>query len=415
MARDIIVLGAGMVGVSVAYHLVRRGHDVCLVDRREPGRETSFGNAGIIQREAVEPYAFPHDYRTLLRILANRSIDIRYRPPGVAAAAVPLISYWWHSFAARYERIVPEYAALIERSTETHAPMIEAAGAQALVEKQGWLELYRTEAALERRAARAHAVHARHGVAFEVLDRDAVLRLEPHLAPEIAGAIHWQNAWTVAAPGDLVAAYAELFAAAGGSQHRADITGLTPDRSRWSVATSAGSLEASDVVVALGPWAGDWIRPLGYRPPLFAKRGYHMHYARDPQRPLHHWLMDAEIGYLVEPMQPGIRLTTGAELERRDSQAQTGQLEDAERVARALFPSLGERLDTTPWRGARPCMPDMKPVIGAAPRHEGLWFAFGHGHQGFTLGPVTGWLLGQLIDGETPAIDPAPFSPARFR
>lgn len=414
MARDIIVLGAGMVGVSVAYQLARRGHSVCLVDRREPGRETSFGNAGIIQREAVEPYAFPHDFKTLLRVLANRSIDIRYRPPGVAAAAGPLLSYWWHSFPKRYEKIVPAYAALIGLSTETHAPMIEATGADALVGKEGWLELYRTEGALEQRAARARAVHAHRGVSFEVLDGDAVARLEPHLAP-VAGAIHWRNSWTVASPGDLVATYADLFTAAGGTLHRGDITALRAGPSGWSVSTSTGTLEASDVVVALGPWAGDWIRPLGYRLPLFAKRGYHMHYAHDAQRPLHHWMMDAEVGYLVEPMRPGIRLTTGAELERRDSQAEAGQLDDAERVARGLFPPLGERLDDVPWRGARPCMPDMKPVIGAAPRHDGLWFAFGHGHQGFTLGPATGWLLAQLVDGETPTIDPAPFSPARFR
>ncbi|MEX0606816.1 MAG: FAD-dependent oxidoreductase, partial [Halofilum sp. (in: g-proteobacteria)] len=243
MARDIIVLGAGMVGVSVAYHLVLRGHRVCLVDRREPGRETSFGNAGIIQREAVEPYAFPQDYKTLLRFLANRSIDVRYRPPGVAASAGPLLSYWWHSFPTRYERIVPEYASLIALSTQAHTPMIEAAGAEDLVRKQGWLELYRTSGALARRAERARTVHARYGVEFEVLDREAVLALEPHLAPVVAGAIHWQNSWTVASPGDLVKAYAELFTAEGGTLHQGAISGLETGKSGWSVTTETGALE----------------------------------------------------------------------------------------------------------------------------------------------------------------------------
>lgn len=414
MPRDIIVLGAGMVGVSAAYHLVRRGHRVCLIDRREPGRETSFGNAGIIQREAVEPYAFPHDLKTLFRILPNRSIDIRYRPPGVAAAADALWKYWLNSFPERYERIVPEYASLIALSTQAHAPMIEEAGAKGLVAREGWLELYRSAKALDKRVARAQRVHARHGVEFAVLDQPELLRREPHLSRVITGAIHWQNAWTVASPGDLVKTYADLVGARGGTLMQADITALEPTKGGWRVGTSEGPLEASDVVVALGPWTGDWIEPLGYRLPLFAKRGYHMHYARNEARPLNHWVMDAEVGYLVEPMKRGVRLTTGAELERRDSPARSGQLDAAEKVAREIYPPLGRRLDETPWKGARPCMSDMKPVIGAAPRHDGLWFDFGHGHQGFTLGPATGCLLAQLMEGEPPIVDPRPFSPERF-
>jgi len=414
MSRDVIVLGAGMVGVGVAYHLVRRGHDVTLVDRHDPGQETSFGNAGIIQREAVEPYAFPHDPKTLLRIVPNRRIDIRYRPGAVMASAGPLLQYWLHSLPARYAQIVPEYASLIMRSTETHAPMIEAAGAQALVARQGWLELYRDAQALEKRATRARALRTHYGVEFGVLDRRELQRLEPHLCEAVRGAIHWQNAWTVASPGDLVKAYADLFVASGGRLVNAEVKAFERVDATWRVVTDADALEGSDLVLALGPWASDWVERLGYRMPLFVKRGYHMHYAHDETRPLNHWLMDAELGYLIEPMARGVRLTTGAELNRRESRPHRSQLEAAERKARELYPALGSRIDADAWQGARPCTPDMKPIIGPAPRHEGLWFAFGHGHQGFTLGPVTGLLLGQMMDGETPATDPSPFSPARF-
>ena len=107
MSREILVLGAGMVGVSVAWHLQQRGHQVTLVDRREPGREASFGNAGLIQREAVFPYGFPRDLATLLRVLPNRETDIRYQISGMLNAAGPLFSYWRHSAPARYQQIVP--------------------------------------------------------------------------------------------------------------------------------------------------------------------------------------------------------------------------------------------------------------------------------------------------------------------
>jgi len=152
---------------------------------------------------------------------------------------------------------------------------------------------------------------------------------------------------------------------------------------------------------------------LGYELPLAVKRGYHMHYRAAGVARLNHPLLDTERGYFLAPMQRGIRLTTGAEFAMRDAIKTPVQLGRAEPVARDLFP-LGERLDAEPWMGARPCTPDMLPVIGRAPRHASLWFAFGHAHHGFTLGPVTGRLLAEMITGEAPFVDPAPYAPERF-
>ncbi|TLF47262.1 FAD-binding oxidoreductase [Halomonas urmiana] len=413
MAREIAVVGAGMVGVSVAWHLARRGHSVTLVDRRAPGRETSFGNAGIIQREAVRPYAFPRDIATLLRVLPNRQVDIRYRPGGMLQAAGPLLRYWHNSSKARYQKIVPEYASLIGLSLEAHAPMIEAADAEGLVRREGWLEVYRTAAELEARAVEARDDEQRFGIRHRVLDAAALAAFEPCLAEGLAGAIHWQDPWTVADPGALVHAYAKSFEAEGGRVQQADVTGITRQGSGWRVATSEGALDAEQLVMAMGPWSREWLSELGLEIPLFVKRGYHMHYAASGAESLRHWVMDAEVGYVLAPMQAGIRLTTGAELERLDAPPHLAQLDAAEQAARRLIP-LGERLEAEPWKGARPCTSDMKPVIGPAPGQPGLWLALGHGHQGFTLGPATGRLLGQMMDGETPDIDMAPFRVDRF-
>lgn len=414
MSREIVVLGAGMVGVSVAWHLVRQGHAVTLVDRREPGRETSFGNAGIIQREAVRPYPFPRDLGTLMRVLPNREVDIRYRPTGMVGAASPLFQYWLNSGKSRYSRIVPEYASLIMRCLDTHAPMVEAAGADHLVRRDGWLELYHTRKALEERLVDAKENADRFGVEYEVLDAAGLYAKEPHLKPGLVGAIHWTQPWTVADPGALVMAYAEHFQQQGGRFLKAGVQGVEKAGKGWKIATDAEALEADQVVVAMGPWSGSWLSGLGISVPLFVKRGYHMHYASaDENARLNHWIMDAETGFLLEPMRAGIRLTTGAELADLDAPPRYQQLEAAERAARGIYP-LGERRDPEPWKGARPCLPDMKPVIGPAPGHDGLWLAFGHGHQGFTLGPVTGLLLSQMMAGETPEVDMRPFRVDRF-
>ncbi|NDL69438.1 NAD(P)/FAD-dependent oxidoreductase [Vreelandella alkaliphila] len=413
MARQTVVLGAGMVGVSIAWHLQQRGHQVTLVDRRQPGRETSFGNAGIIQREAVRPYPFPRDMKTILSVLPNNRVDIRYRPAGMINAASPLLSYWHNSSSRLYKKIVPEYASLIQLCLKTHAPMIEAANADHLVRREGWLEIYRTPEELAKRVKEAQDARDNFGVQFDVLDREALAAKEPDLSSDIIGAIHWLDPWTVADPGGLVAAYADAFSQSGGRILQTDIQSVRQQGERWHIETAAESLEVDEVVVALGPWAGDWLKGLGYHFPTFVKRGYHMHYATQPSAKLNYWLMDAEVGYLLAPMNAGVRLTTGAELDRLESPADEKQLVAAEKIARKIFP-LGERRDEAAWKGARPCLPDMKPVIGPAPKHRGLWLAFGHGHQGFTLGPATGQLLADMMEGKPTEIDMAPFRADRF-
>jgi glycine/D-amino acid oxidase-like deaminating enzyme len=123
--------------------------------------------------------------------------------------------------------------------------------------------------------------------------------------------------------------------------------------------------------------------------------------------------LDAERGYVLAPMQRGLRLTTGAEFAPIDALPTPVQLAKAEALARELV-DLGESLPEAPWLGARPCTADMLPVIGPAPRHKGLWFNFGHAHQGFTMGPVAGRLLAEMVSGEPPCVDPMPYLPRRF-
>ena len=402
-----------MVGVSVALHLRRRGRNVLLLDRREPGRETSYGNAGIIQREAVRPHAFPRSVADLLRIGLGRGLDARYALDALPALAGPLAQYWWHSAPARYRRIVAEYATLIAHAVSEHAPLIAAAGAGDLVRQDGFLLLYRTAEKRDAAFAAAEGDRRDYGVGSLQLDGAALARLEPALQRPLAGALHWTDPWTVRDPGGLVAAYAALFAHEGGSFATGDATTLRCTGSGWAVDTADGPVTAGQVVLALGPWAAEATRRLGYRLPLFSKRGYHREYAALPGATLHHPVLDAEVGYLLVPVRRGIRLTTGAEFARQDAPANSAQIEGTEAIARRLLP-LGERLDAEPWLGARPATPDMKPIIGRAPRHPGLWFAFGHAHQGFTLGPATGRLLTELMLGDTPFIDPAPFRPERF-
>lgn len=411
MKREVVVLGAGIVGTCTALQLAMRGHAVTLVDRREPGRETSYGNAGVIQREAVEPVPFPQDMPTLLRAAFKRGAKVSYHWRALPGIARELVSYWKHSRPPRYAALALAHSRLIEHCESEHAPLIEMAGAQALVRREGFRFVYREQASLDRAAARAERLARDHGVRHAIEDADALARAEPALRRRIAGALHWLDPWSVSDPGELVARYAELFKARGGRIVVGDACTLRPTSSGWQLRTDEGDVDAPHAVIALGPWSRALTDMLGYRLPLFAIRGYHRHYVggQAPRLPL----VDADRGYMMSPMRSGVRITTGAEFTRIDAPSTPVQLLRAEKIARELL-DLPEPVESQPWRGARPCTVDMLPVIGAAPRHRGLWFNFGHGQQGFTLGPVSGRLVAEMIEGTPTLVDATPYSPARF-
>jgi D-amino-acid dehydrogenase len=413
MRDTVVVLGAGMVGVSVALHLRRRGVDVVLVDRQGPGEGASFGNGGLIQREAVYPHPFPRAVAELARIARNRAIDVSYHPLALPGFVSPLLRYWWHSEPRRYLHAVLAYSRLIATCIDEHLALARGTEAMALLRPLGWMRLYRDERAFAEARAAAEAAWRDHGVNHAVLDGDALAAAEPHLLVRRAGAIHWTDPLSVSDPHKLTLAYARLFTEAGGTQALGDAGTLRRVGSGWQVQTAEGPVEAARVVVALGAASAAVTRPLGYAPPLFGKRGYHMHYRLRGNAVLNRPILDTESGFLLAPMRAGIRLTTGAEFARIDALPSPVQLERAEPVARELLP-LAERADAAPWMGVRPCTPDMLPVIGPMPGQDGLWCAFGHGHQGLTLGPSTGRLLAGMMTGDTPFVDPAPYRPNRF-
>ncbi len=409
---DVIVLGAGMVGVGAALALQARGRDVVLVDRRgAAGRETSYGNAGLIERASVELYVFPRDIGTVVRTILGRNPAARIDWAALPQTAAWIARYFLESAPAKAAAHARAALPLIERCLSEHLALAQAAGAEELIRPSGWIKAFRTERTLAEGAAEARRIRE-YGLTFDALDARDLARIEPHLTG-FAGAILLRDPAACVDPGGLVAAYASHFARNGGRLFAGDARTLEQTPQGWSVRAEAGQIEGRKAVVALGPWSDDIFRPLGYSIPLGVKRGYHMHYRAAGGASLSHPVLDADGGFLLAPMRQGIRLTTGAEFAPRDAAPSPIQLAAVEPQARATFP-LGERLDPEPWLGRRPCLPDLLPVIGPAPRHEGLWFDFGHQHHGFTLGPVSGRLLAEMMTGEAPFADPTPFRADRF-
>ena len=410
---DDLVLGAGMVGVSTALALQSRGREVVLVDRLPAGEATSFGNAGIIQAEAVVPYMLPLEPVRLTEMLLNRRSEAHVHYSALMRLAPWLIRYLWNSRRQGEAAGAAAHLPLIRRCLFEHDALIAEAGAESLLRRTGYLKLFRSERRFEKELAQQRKLKADCGIRFEVLGADGIQGCEPHLSSDAAGGFLFTDTASVSDPSALVKAYAELFRARGGRFETADASTLRYQGSRWTIDTAPGPLACHEAVVAMGPWSGDLLAAQGVRLPFAFKRGYHMHYKAVGNATLERPVLDSEMGFVLSPMARGIRLTTGAEFALRDAPVTPRQLAILEPVARRLFP-LENRLDEVPWVGARPCLPDMTPVIGPVPGHPGLWCNFGHHHLGLTLGPVTGRLIAEMMTGEEPFTNPRPYRLDRF-
>lgn len=407
---DVAVLGAGIVGVSTAIAARERGLSVILVDRREAGSETSYGNAGVLSSGSIFPLNVPSLWDSLPKYLTNRHPALRWDPLWSIQNAPWVARFLANAVPSRVKPRATALRSLIVPSLKLHREWVVKADIPGRIRETGWLKAWRSDALAAARAQQTAL--AEFGIKSELLDRQAISALEPNILPVYTvGLLHTETA-SVDSPGNVVKAYARMFEGAGGTIRRAEIKAIEPEADGWRIVTTADELYAHHVVVALGPWSADLLRPLGYRVPLATERGYHQEFKPSPSRKLLRPIHDAEAGFLMSPMENGIRVTSGVELTYRDAPSSFAQLEQSVKAARGVV-EFGEATGE-PWRGSRPTLPDSLPMIGPAPRHSGLWFAFGNQHIGFTTGPATGAAVAAMISGEPPPFDATPFSPRRY-
>jgi D-amino-acid dehydrogenase len=413
MARtDAVVLGAGIVGTSIALHLAKRGLSVALVDRAGPGEGTSYGNAGVIEANTLLPHPFPDRMGAVLRVALKRATDANYHFSFLPKIAPWLLQYRANSAIERRIQFANLMRPLFGNALQEHEALMQEAGATRYLRKEGWVKVYRSEATFAA-TARERELASEFGLPCRALDRAGALALEPALAPQFRHAVHWPNAASVTNPLAVTRAYIARFTALGGVVLNGDARTLHRAADRWRVETDEGPVDGREAVVALGPWASDLLAPMGIELPLAVKRGYHLHFHPRGNAGLTRPVVDADLGYCVAPMEQGLRLTTGAEFADRDAPPTPVQFDRLLPQARALFP-IGAQVEAQPWMGSRPCFADSMPVIGRAPGQTDMWLAYGHAHWGLTLGPVTGRLLAEMMTGATPFCDPSPYAAERF-
>ncbi|SEN53819.1 D-amino-acid dehydrogenase [Loktanella fryxellensis] len=410
---DIVVIGAGVVGVTTALALQTEGHSVRLIDRGEVGMATSRGNAGAFAFADIEPLATPGVMRRAPRFLLDPLGPLSI-PPAQAVRMIPwLWRFWRASRPQRHAAAVAAQASLMDISRTALDDLIAAVNGEPLMRREGQLQLYEGEPAF-RASLPGWDLRRAHGVAFDLLDgAEAITEIQPGLSPRFthAGFVPaWMNTTD---PFAWVQHLAQAFVARGGTIARHYVQALVHGADGVTVKTATGPLTGARVVVAAGAWSHQLARTLGDRVPLDTERGYNATFAAGGTA-LHTHLTFPDHGFVVTRIGDGVRVGGAVELGGLDRAPDWRRADVLADKARAFLPLLTLR-DGVRWMGCRPSTPDSLPMIGHAPRSDRVTYAFGHGHLGLTQAAGTAQLVADLVAGRAPGIDLTPFAATRFR
>ena len=382
--KEVVVVGAGVVGVATALALQSYGVAVTLIDRGEPGMECSYGNSGAISPGSVAPLALPGILKTVPGMLLNQD-----GPLSIAWKHFPKAASWLVAFAqsAEPKRVAAAAARLNELyhgAVDAHETLAQRLGVPELFIRQGHLHLYPDAAAAEKDAM-GWKLREQYGYQAEQLDRAGIEALEPHAPQGYAHGRYLADHGTILNPLRYVQAMVDAFVRRGGTLARAEVRALhiTPDG--WSVKTGEAALDRqrwTQVVVAAGAWAPQLLRPLGMLLPVESQRGYHAQFA-GARHLVGRTVVLADKKVFIAPMEGGLRVGGTVEIAGLKAPPNPRRAASIERIAREAFPALAQH-QAEHWMGHRPCLPGSVPVVGHIDTIPGLWLAVGHGHLGLT-------------------------------
>ncbi len=409
---EIIVIGAGIVGVTAALALQADGHRVRIIDRKGVAAETSRGNAGAFAFAEVEPLATPGIMRKAPKWLLDPLGPLSMRP-AYALQIVPWMLHFWRATAAsRHAAAITAQCGLMKLSSQALERLIARVSGEGLMRREGQLQVYEGGARFD--AARpAWDLRRRHGIAFDLLESPgAIAEIQPGLSPRFTHAGFTPDWVNTVDPALWTEHLAHAFVTAGGVIERTEVRDLTPREGAVAVVTGAGTRLADQVVVAAGAWSHQIARMIGDRIPLETERGYNTTFPT-ASFDLRTHLTFSDHGFVVSKIGDGLRIGGAVELGGLKLPPNYRRAEILVRKAAGFLPGF-DPAGGTQWMGFRPSLPDSLPVIARAPGAERVIYAFGHGHLGLTQSAGTAELVAALAMRRDPAIPLAPFDPRRF-
>jgi glycine/D-amino acid oxidase-like deaminating enzyme len=409
---DVAVIGAGIIGTSIAERLQHEGKQVLLIDRDAPGEGCSKGNAGHFASDIILPLA---NFSTLLGVpkmlmdpLGPLSIKWSYLPQLLPY----LLRFTWAAMPHKTNESIEALKLLNRPSIERFRHLLKRTGLEHLMTRRGALTVYSTQGAVKKNQQHAEFVR-QHGVKVEQLTGDQVRELEPALSTSIIGGLFYPDTAHSINPYQLVVSLAAQFTGNGGKVLNDEVMSIELDEpSQVRLKTKGQDILAKEVVIACGAWSKKLAKGVVHNVPLETERGYHLMLPK-PEAKLTRPVSSFERSFVMTPMEEGLRLAGTVELAGLDAPENEARAKVLFNHAREILPQVNNS-EAKSWMGHRPSLPDSLPVIGRSPVHKQVLFAFGHQHLGLTQAAVTADLISEAVLGQPHQVDITPFRIDRF-
>ena len=411
MTKPIVVIGAGIVGVSTAIWLQRFGHKVILLDKNAPGMAASFGNAGLLAQWAVAPVTSPTLWKEAPKYLLNPKSPL-FIKWGYLPRLLPwLVKFMSHATDEKTKAIVRNQIPLICDAVDQHRALVNGTPVDRWISDSKFSYVYDNKAAFD---ADAYSWELKKIAGFtpRVLTGPDVREEEPILGNHSQCMAVLENQGHITNPGQYITELASYFVSEGGQLIRAETQDVEKTNGHIStVLTDQGQIACQNAVITAGIWSKEIMKKLGFRVPLETERGYHVVFENPSELP-NNPMMIAKGKFGVNPMEMGLRCAGTVELGDHISGPSDAPIRLLRHYAKQAFPNL-KYSGTSEWMGFRPSTPDSLPLIGEI-GNTGIFAGFGHQHVGLTAGPKTGRIIAQMISNKTPNLDMSPYDPSRY-
>ena len=410
--KNILVIGAGIVGICTGIELIKKGYFVTLLDPNEPGSQTSYGNAGVITDSSLMILNNPQLLKSLFQLIFKKQTSFRYSKFFIFSRLSWILRFLMFSHKNHMEFAAKALRELQVLSLKTHQELIEKTNSKKNISKPGWLKLFKTINSYKKYNLELDILN-KNKAEYIILDTEQIKKQFPVLKENFFKGVLFKNSLRVKSPLTLSIKYFDYFRKSGGRFVQEKCKDLKYKEGQWAINFNKQNFNFDDVVIAAGPWSKKLLSNLGYDIPLAWERGYHHHFSTKKKTSINPAIHDVEGGFVYSSNGSEVRITSGVELNFLDASKNDIQINESIQKLHKIIP-LDKKLTEKAWLGSRPTIADSLPMIGKAPKHKNLWFNFGHNHIGLSTSAGSAVILAEMIQNKKNSINTDPFSPKRF-
>ena len=410
--KNILIIGAGIVGICTSIELIKKGYSVTLMDPNEPGSQTSYGNAGVITDSSLMIINNPLLLKSLFQLIFKNHTSFRYSKSFVFSRLIWVLHFLTFSHKNHMKFAAKALRELQVLSLNAHQKLIKITNSNNIISKPGWLKLFKTSESYKKYSLELDVLN-KHKAKYTTLNTTQVEKQFPDLEVKFFKGILFKNSIRVKSPLKLSKKYFNYFIESGGKFVQDSCKDLQYIEDKWVIFSNKNKSYFDQVVVSTGPWSKNILSNLGYNIPLAWERGYHHHFSTKKKISINPAIYDVEGGFVYSSNGSDVRVTSGVELTFLDAVENEIQINESIQKLRKIIP-LNKKLIDKPWLGSRPTIIDSLPMIGKAPKHKNLWFNFGHNHIGLSTSAGSAVIISEMIQNKKTSINADPFCPKRF-